>query len=217
MKGLFLKDFRYLLLQKSFFGLILIIGLALSLTMGDRYYFVLGYLTFMGSLLGFISITMDDQTNGMAFLFTLPISRKQYVTEKYIFSLLMMLLSCVISLLAVFLTRWLKHYTTPPSDIILAALGCCACFLFFLSLMLPLTLKFDEEHARLAYLITLGVFIVAMVPIMTLINFLNATFTVPFVSNISVLALAAIGCFVVALCLIVSYCVSLRIISHRDF
>lgn len=217
MKGLFLKDFHYMLLQKSFLILILVIGFALSLTMSDGYYFVIGYLTFMGAILGTMSITMDDQTNGMAFLFTLPISRKQYVTEKYLFSILVMLFSSGVSLAAVFLTRWIKHYTTPPSDIIFTALGCCACLIFFLSLMLPLTLKFNEERARLAYLIALGVFIVAMVPIVALINFLNATFTVPFVSSISVLTLAAIGCFVVALCLIVSYCVSLRVLNHRDF
>ncbi len=217
MKGLFLKDFRYLLLQKSFFGLILIIGLALSLTMGDRYYFVLGYLTFMGSLLGFISITMDDQTNGMAFLFTLPISRKQYVTEKYLFSILVMLFSSGVSLAAVFLTRWIKHYTTPPSDIIFTALGCCACLIFFLSLMLPLTLKFNEERARLAYLISLGAFIVAIVPIITLINFLNTTHSFSLLWLISTEVWLMLGTFIILLCLVISYRISLRILEHRDF
>ncbi|MEE0510864.1 MAG: ABC-2 transporter permease [Peptococcaceae bacterium] len=213
MKGLFLKDFRYLLLQKSFVGLILIIGLALS----DRYYFALGYLTFMGSLLGFISITMDNQTNGLSFLFTLPISRKQYVTEKYLFSFLMMFLSCIISLAAVFFTRWLKHYNTSPSEIIFTALGCCACLVFFLSLMLPLTLKFNEERARLAYLIALGVFIVAMVPIVALINLLDTHAALSFSLHLSTTALTAIGCLIVLLCLLISYCVSLHIIKHRDF
>lgn len=217
MKGLFLKDFHYMLLQKSFLILILVIGFALSLTMSDGYYFVIGYLTFMGAILGTMSITMDDQKNGMSFLFTLPFSRKQYAAEKYLFSILTMLLFCVISLAAVFLTRWIKHYDTPSSDIIFTALGCCACILFFLALMLPLTLKFGEERARLAYFIALGVFIVAMVPIVALINLLNAHITLPFSMHLSTTALAVIVCFIVALCLLVSYCVSLRIIRHRDF
>lgn len=217
MKGLFLKDFRYVLTQKTFIILILIIGLALNMTMGDSYYFTLGYITFMGVILGVTTSSMDDQRNGMSFLFTLPISRKQYITEKYLFSFLMMLLFCVISLLIVFLTRWIKHYDTPSSDIIFTALGCCACILFFLALMLPLTLKFGEERARLAYFIALGVFIVAMVPIVALINLLNAHITLPFSMHLSTTALAVIVCFIVALCLLVSYCVSLRIIRHRDF
>ncbi len=217
MKGLFLKDFRYLLLQKSFFGLILIIGLALSLTMGDRYYFVLGYLTFMGAILGFITITMDDQTNGMAFLFTLPFSRRQYVQEKYLLSLIMLFLSCTISLMVVFLTRWIKHYTTPPSEILFAALGCCACLIFFLSLMLPLTLKFGEERARLAYLISLGAFIVAIVPIITLINFLNTTHSFSLLWLISTEVWLMLGTFIIFLCLVISYRISLRILEHRDF
>lgn len=217
MKGLFLKDFRYLLLQKSFFGLILIIGLALSLTMGDRYYFVLGYLTFMGAILGFITITMDDQTNGMAFLFTLPFSRRQYVQEKYLLSLIMLFLSCTISLMVVFLTRWIKHYTTPPSEILFAALGCCACLIFFLSLMLPLTLKFGEERARLAYLISLGAFIVAIVPIITLINFLNTTHSFSLLWLISTEVWLMLGTFIILLCLVISYRISLRILEHRDF
>lgn len=217
MNGLLIKDLHYMLLQKSFFGLILIIGFALSLTMGDRYYFILVYLTFMGVILGFITITMDDQTNGMSFLFTLPISRKQYITEKYLFSVLMMLLFFVISLMVVFLTRWIKHYTTPPSEIFFAALGCCACLLFFLSLMLPLALKFGEERARLAYFIALGVFIVAMVPIVTMINFLDTHAILPFSRHLSTTTLVAIVCLIVALCLLISYCASLRIIKHRDF
>lgn len=217
MKGLFLKDFRYLLLQKSFFGLILIFGLALSLTMGDRYYFVLGYLTFMGAILGFITITMDDQTNGMAFLFTLPFSRRQYVQEKYLLSLIMLFLSCTISLMVVFLTRWIKHYTTPPSEILFAALGCCACLIFFLSLMLPLTLKFGEERARLAYLISLGAFIVAIVPIITLINFLNTTHSFSLLWLISTEVWLMLGTFIILLCLVISYRISLRILEHRDF
>lgn len=217
MKGLFLKDFHYMLLQKSFLILILVIGFALSLTMSDGYYFVIGYLTFMGAILGTMSITMDDQKNGMSFLFTLPFSRKQYAAEKYLFSILTMLLFCVISLAAVFFTRWIKHYDTPFSEIIFTALGCCACILFFLALMLPLTLKFGEERARLAYFIALGVFIVAMVPIVALINLLNAHITLPFSIHLSTTALAVIVCFIVALCLLVSYCVSLHIIRHRDF
>lgn len=217
MKGLFLKDFHYMLLQKSFLILILVIGFALSLTMSDGYYFVIGYLTFMGAILGTMSITMDDQKNGMSFLFTLPFSRKQYAAEKYLFSILTILLFCVISLAAVFLTRWIKHYDTPSPDIIFTALGCCACILFFLALMLPLTLKFGEERARLAYFIALGVFIVAMVPIVALINLLNAHITLPFSMHLNAAALAVIVCLIVALCLLISYCVSLRIIRHRDF
>ena len=217
MKGLFLKDFHYMLLQKSFLILILVIGFALSLTMSDGYYFVIGYLTFMGAILGTMSITMDDQKNGMSFLFTLPFSRKQYAAEKYLFSILTMLLFCVISLAAVFFTRWIKHYDTPFSEIIFTALGCCACILFFLALMLPLTLKFGEERARLAYFIALGVFIVAMVPIVAMINLLNAHITLPFSMHLSAASLSVIVCFIVALCLLISYCVSLRIIRHRDF
>lgn len=217
MKGLFLKDFRYVLTQKTFIILILIIGLALNMTMGDSYYFTLGYITFMGVILGVTTSSMDDQKNGMSFLFTLPISRKQYITEKYLFSILMMLLFCVISLLIVFLTRWIKHYDIPFSDIFFTAFGCFSCLFFFLALMLPLTLKFGEERARLAYFIALGVFIVAMVPIVALINLLNAHITLPFSMHLSAAALAVIVCLIVALCLLISYCVSLRIIRHRDF
>lgn len=217
MKGLFLKDFRYVLTQKTFIILILIIGLALNMTMGDSYYFTLGYITFMGVILGVTTSSMDDQKNGMSFLFTLPISRKQYITEKYLFSILMMLLFCVISLLIVFLTRWIKHYDTPFSDIIFTAFGCFVCLFFFLGLMLPLTLKFGEERARLAYFITLGAFLIVMIPMVALINFLDTHTALSISFHFGTTALAAIVCLSVALCLLISYCVSLRIIRHRDF
>lgn len=217
MKGLFLKDFRYMLTQKNFIILILIIGLAINLTMGDSYYFALGYVTFLGVILGVTTSSMDDQKSGMSFLFTLPISRKQYVTEKYLFSVLMMLLFCGIGLMVVFLTRWIKHYDTPFSDIIFTAFGCFVCLFFFLGLMLPLTLKFGEEHSRLAYFITLGAFLIVMIPMVALINFLNTQSALLLSLHFGIISLAITGCLLVVLCLIVSYCVSLRIINHRDF
>ena len=63
-----------MLTQKSFLFLIVFIGIVLSLTQNDNYTFVIGYLGFMGMITGMMSLTMDDQSHGLTFLFSLPAS-----------------------------------------------------------------------------------------------------------------------------------------------
>ena len=67
--------------------------------------FPIGFLGFVGSLFSLSSISYDEFDNGNAFLFSLPITRKDYVLEKYIFGLISgitsLLLGTVISLIAI--------------------------------------------------------------------------------------------------------------------
>ena len=87
MKGLLVKDFKLIKLQKNFFIVIIAIAIGLAV-INDSPTFMLGFLTFVVSMFTLSTITYDEFDNGNAFLFTLPISRKSYVVEKYGFSFL---------------------------------------------------------------------------------------------------------------------------------
>ena len=82
MKGLLIKDFKLLKNQKQFF---LIIGLItfMFLVTNDSPYFTITYATMMFSMFTMSTISYDEYDNGAAYLFSLPISRKGYVAEKY--------------------------------------------------------------------------------------------------------------------------------------
>lgn len=217
MKALFIQDFRYMLTQKSFLVLIALVGIVLALTQNDNYTFVIGYLGFMGMITGMMSVTMDDQSNGLTFLFSLPIDRRVYVREKYIFIVLMGVSFSIFATVLCLLFRVFADYKAPTDEILATAVGTTCVMLLFICFMLPLQLKFGAERARLASFIAIGFFFVAVLLAGLVINFADA---LPFIQaflSMSPVALAGIGAAFLIVCLRISYGVSLRIILHREF
>ena len=85
MKGLWIKDLQYVYLQKYYFIMIVLLSIG-SFWSADPDFI----LTFFPAILSFFtqsSISYDELDHGYTFLFTLPISRKDYVIEKYRFML----------------------------------------------------------------------------------------------------------------------------------
>ncbi len=217
MKALFIQDFRYMLTQKSFLVLIALVGIVLALTQNDNYIFVIGYLGFMGMITGMMSVTMDDQSNGLTFLFSLPIDRRVYVREKYIFIVLMGVSFSIFATALCLLFRVFADYKAPTDEILSTAVGTLAVMLLFICFMLPLQLKFGAERARLASFIAIGFFFVAVLLAGLVINFADA---LPFIQaflSMSPVALTGIGAAFLIVCLRISYGVSLRIILRREF
>ena len=90
MKGLLIKDFKLLKVQKNSFLLILCIAIGMEIfTNSTSSSFIIGYLSFVATLFTLSSISYDEFDNGNAFLFSLPITRKSYVIEKYGFGMIM--------------------------------------------------------------------------------------------------------------------------------
>lgn len=217
MKALFIQDIRYMLTQKSFLVLIALVGIVLALTQNDNYIFVIGYLGFMGMITGMMSVTMDDQSNGLTFLFSLPIDRRVYVREKYIFIVLMGVSFSIFATALCLLFRMFAEYKAPLDEILATSLGTLFVMLLFVCFMLPLQLKFGAERARLASFIAIGLFFAAVIVAGLVVNFADA---LPFIQaflSMSPVALTGIGAAFLIVCLRISYGVSLRIILHREF
>ena len=87
MKGLLTKDFRILAGQKRYFTIIILIAL-IFLCSGQPAQIIVGYCTMFGMLFTVNTISYDEFDHGYLFLFTLPVTRKDYVLEKYVFMLL---------------------------------------------------------------------------------------------------------------------------------
>lgn len=217
MKALFIQDFRYMLTQKSFLVLIALVGIVLALTQNDNYIFVIGYLGFMGMITGMMSVTMDDQSSGLTFLFSLPIDRRVYVREKYIFIVLMGVSFSIFATALCLLFRMFAEYKAPLDEILATSLGTLFVMLLFVCFMLPLQLKFGAERARLASFIAIGLFFAAVIVAGLVVNFADA---LPFIQaflSMSPVALTGIGAAFLIVCLRISYGVSLRIILRREF
>ncbi len=87
MKGLLIKDFKLLKNQGQFFGIIVLISI-LCMFLYDDVTFAISYMAIIFSLFTLSTIGYDEYNNGMAYLFTLPFSRRDYVREKYVFGIL---------------------------------------------------------------------------------------------------------------------------------
>lgn len=92
MRGLLRKDWKLVKNQKQFFLTMGAIAL-FFLVLYDNPYFLVGYMTIVFSTFSVNTIAYDEADNGNAYLFTLPISRKIYVREKYFFGILLMVIT----------------------------------------------------------------------------------------------------------------------------
>lgn len=154
MKGLLIKDFKLMKGQKNFFLVIVVISLIMIITSPGTS-FPIGFLGFVGSLFSLSSISYDEFDNGNAFLFSLPITRKGYVQEKYVFGLILgitsLLLGTLMSLIAIIITE-----AGDFNEVLMTAGTLLPIILMILSIMLPLILKFGGEKGRIAIIGVMG-------------------------------------------------------------
>ena len=148
MKGLLVKDFKLMKLQKNFFLLIVVIAVSM-IAFTDDVTFPLGFLTFVISLFTLSTISYDEFDNGNAFLFTLPITRTNYVVEKYCLSLLLGCSTWIAATVLTMIASILKS-TFPVADIMLIALMILPIMFMIQAIMIPFQLKFGGEKGRMA-------------------------------------------------------------------
>ena len=82
MKGMFVKDMEIMRgNMKTFIGVYIIaIFCFLSTSAGPS--FLISYVSVLAAVMALNTIASDDMDNGMPYIFTFPISRKEYVKEK---------------------------------------------------------------------------------------------------------------------------------------
>ena len=208
MLGLMRKDLC-LLLQRSR-ALVIMVGVGVIIGFSTDGGFLMGYLTMISAILSIGTISYDEFDNGYPFLLTLPVTRKSYVTAKYLF--------CLLGVLA----GW------AAASVIFA--GCCLVkgegfrmaqltdALAFLpvaglmtAVMLPLQLKYGAEKSRLALAVLAGV-VVAL-------GYVGVKLFPGLPDSLSGVSDAVFGAALVCLCiaaLAVSFCCSLGIMNQKE-
>ena len=102
MKGLLIKDFR-LLKGQVYFLLIVTVCVIVFMINGSEAFGV-AYVCSMVALLSLTTVSYDEYENGSAFLFTLPITKKDYVKEKYLFAGILLLIGLIVSMICLLYT-----------------------------------------------------------------------------------------------------------------
>ncbi len=161
MMGLILKDIlalkkysRTLLLLSGFY---LIWGLAM-----DNVSMIGGIITLLFSMMVITSFYYDDMAKWDAYALTLPVTRRDIITSKYLLSLLFIVIGSILSLLfMIILTLIRKESITIELFIIMAAMLGIA--VFFQSIIIPIIIKLGTEKARMAMI---GIFLLPTVIVM---------------------------------------------------
>lgn len=218
MKGLLLKDFKLVKLQKNFFFMIIAVAVGLTI-INDDATFMLGFLTFVMSMFTLSTISYDEFDNGNAFLFTLPVSRKSYVVEKYVFSLLLGGGSWVLAVLFAVVFSIIQG-TVSVLEVVMAAVAIFMIMLMVQAAMIPFQLKFGGEKGRIAMVGAVGIlFIIGFVAVKIAeglgIDLLNVG--IGSLSTVNMGMAVAIAIAVDAVVLLVSMKISISIMDRKEF
>lgn len=164
MKGLLIKDYKLLMLQKKTFLLMLLIAICMNFAMQDNPGFIIGYLTFFAALMANTTLSYDEYGNGITFLLTLPVTRKTYVRSKYAGNLLLLLAFWLTSVVLEAVIYTVQGKSFFVKEIWIGAFAILPVALLFVDVMIPLILRFGQEKGKLAWAAVGGlIFVVSAV------------------------------------------------------
>ena len=217
MKGMLVKDFKLMKGQRNFFAVIAAIAVGMAIFMEEPS-FIIGYMTFAGSLFTLSTISYDEFDNGNAFLFSLPISRKGYTVEKYQFGLIAGGVFWLFATVAVGIAGVLKN-TVMVRDTVMIALPVLPALMILLAVMLPFQFRFGGEKSRIAmigavsllFAVSFAAVRIAGVFHVDLVSVWNRLLAVSMGKFIAVIFLTAIMGFLISLK------ISIAIMNKKEF
>lgn len=218
MKAMLIKDVNLLKGQKQFFGALLVLIIIFTGIQSDPT-FSITYTTLMFAILTMTTMSYDDFENGMCYLLTLPISRREYVTEKYIFGVLSSLCGCMGASFVTVAAGYIKGIEYPWEEWTATVVSCTLLLAFALAVTTPIQLKFGSEKSRMAIL---GVFGFGSLAAFVIVKFCQAAgiemdevMESALVENLTTTVWGI--CITAAIVLAGSWLISVRVLEKREF
>ena len=218
MIGLMIKDLKIMLLQKNFLFMILAVVIGMMI-LNEDVIFPLCFLSFVMSLFVLTTISYDEFDNGNAFLFTLPITRREYVIEKYGLALLLGSVSWIAAVLMGLAASSIKG-TMPIADLLMMAFLIVPMIILMQAIMLPFQLKFGGEKGRIAMIGVFGAIAVLGILLTKGADFffhIDVFAVLDRLTSIHMGILLLLLTLIALFCLYISLKVSLSIMKHKEF
>ncbi|WKY43838.1 ABC-2 transporter permease [Eubacteriaceae bacterium ES2] len=214
MKGLMIKDFINLQTTLKRLLPIMALWMVIFLPNGNATFF--GVLIMMMTMMVVTTISYDDLAKWDSYALTMPVSRKEVVTSKYVVMLLLdglgVAMALIVGLIGVMILKNSSWEEMLAVLVIIASIGLIAG-----STMLPLIYYFGTEKARII------IILVAMVPtgLVLLLSGMLSEQQWQWLTNIGadislsmiIIGLAVFSAFYVAC----SYMISKRIYEKKEF
>lgn len=154
MKALLKKDWYLMKDFKKVMILIMVFVIFVLFTESSNITFILSYMTLLSSMMVVNTLSLDEEKNGNAFLFTLPVSRKEYVTEKYIFGILIGILGWLVAVAGVVGVAVIKHLTIDWKDLATQGIVTFVILFMILAVAIPIQIKFGTEKGRIILIVS---------------------------------------------------------------
>ena len=218
MKGMLIKDFMLLKNQKQFFVVILVFAF-MFFGMYDDTTFAFTYIVVLCTLFTISTISYDEYDNGMSYLFTLPISRKGYVKEKYVFGIISICIALVTATVLDIVFNMVKNQKYGTQELLIQLCTSLMVAMLMLAFSLPIQLKFGAEKSRIALLAVFGCIAAVGFVVIKLGESMNLDMgaIVEKVDGLSSQLLITGGIAAGILLLAVSYLISLKILMKKQF
>ena len=223
MKALLMKDLRTLKNERRLW--VSIIGVSVLFgVLFQNWYFMMGYIMFGLSMIARTMYQYDVADQGIVYLMTLPITRKEYVKEKYLLSLMSI---CIGGILSMILTKIGMLFTPDQADsnqeIFSAFLGILAVALVLQAIIFPVELKYDVLKSRIIILLLVMGIIILFTAFDMLIGAILVAFFTIFVDAFGgifiqhFLGTVLLSAVVVGMIYFSSYRKSVKIMGQKEF
>ena len=219
MKALFIKDIRIVLKQQrvlicAFFAVITILAFAT-----DNSMYAVAFVLFLVPTMMLTTISYDTFENGMSYIMSLPVSVKDYVTEKYILSVASSLIFNIMATILINVVLSIgKGVGIMPLELIVNAMLAQFMVLIYISLVLPVDIRFGTDKGMII-VVLMAVVIGAVGPMLGNINVdsglmykLSESEITSVPVNTALLLMSVGGVFV-----IVSYFISVKLMKQIEY
>ena len=153
MKGMFVKDMEIMRgNMKTFIGVYIIaIFCFLSTSAGPS--FLISYVSVLAAVMALNTIASDDMDNGMPYIFTFPISRKEYVKEKYLLGAGMVTVLWAVAVAIAIGVNASGYRKVSWEELIASAAAGLFLAVFANAVVFPVQLKYGSSTGRLVLLV----------------------------------------------------------------
>lgn len=218
MRGLLIKDISLMLGQKRFFLIVLGMGIMLMFS-GDDLNTSIGYITMLIMIFSLNTISYDEHENGMSFLMTLPIYRKTYVIEKYVFAGLLACGAGVFAMILAYVVSVVRNIEVHVRELLATGGILIATSILIFAVTLPLMIKYGAEKGRIALFAVFAVLGVMIALLTKMIEnageYLNKLAI--FFSEMSIGMIVFMAVFALFLIVLASYLLTVKIISKKEY
>ena len=222
MKGLWTKDWEFMRGNRNIFLAVYVIALVCFLTTSAGPSFLISYVSILAAVMALNVISNDTLNNGIAYLLTFPVSRREYVQEKYLFGTIVIVVMWLLSVLIGSVVNVSGFRPVSGEEMVYSAIAGIGVALLAEAIMFPVQLKYGSEMGRIVlFVVVFGIMGLSLLgkELCTQLD-LDVTPALEFFGRILDLGpfvLAGIAAVLLLLILVISCTISVKIMEKKEY